>query len=110
MVGYQQLYSRKHKLLKKQIKGIGEIKNIFSVTTSDGPFRKNISVIRDWGSHEIATALDLFGEVPKKNEIKIENKNYKNIYKIIYCLQMKFSKKRVFNSLLEINPILKENN
>ena len=24
----------------KQIKGIGEIKNIFSVTTSDGPFRK----------------------------------------------------------------------
>ena len=100
MVGYQQLYSRKHKLLKKQIKGIGEIKNIFSVTTSDGPFRKNISVfIRDWGSHEIATALDLFGEVPKHTEIKIVNTNYTNIYKAIYCLQMQFSKKRVFNSL-----------
>lgn len=98
MIGYQQLYSKKHKLLKKQIKDIGKIKNIISIAISDGPFRRNVSVIRDWGSHEIATALDLFGELPQSAEIKIVKNNYTNIYKALYCLKMKFSKKRKFNS------------
>jgi len=98
MIGYQQLYSKKHKFLKKQIKDIGEIKNISSIAISDGPVRRNVSVIRDWGSHEVAVALDLFGEVPKSVEIKKFNNNYTNIYKALYCLKMKFSGKKIFNS------------
>jgi len=98
MVGYQQLYSKKHKLLKKQIKDIGKIKNIFSISISNGPYRRNVSVIRDWGSHEVAIALDLFGELPQSAEIKIIKNSYTNIYKALYCLHIKFSKNRIFNS------------
>ena len=81
MVGYQHLYSEKYKLLKKKNPKIGKIDNIYSISLSDGPFRKKISVIRDWGSHEVALAIDLFDDLPKSVIIKKINKNCTNLFK-----------------------------
>lgn len=98
VVGYQNLLSKKYNLLKKNTKNAGKIKNIYSIAISEGPFRKDVSVVRDWGSHEVALALDLFKEIPKLIEIKKVKKNYTNIYKGLFNLQMQFSGKRYFNS------------
>jgi len=98
VVGYQHLLSKKYNLIKKNTKNAGKIKNIYSIAISEGPFRKDVSVVRDWGSHEVALALDLFEEIPKLIEIKKVKKNYTNIYKGLFNLQMQFSGKRYFNS------------
>jgi predicted dehydrogenase len=99
MVGYQHLFSKKHQLLKKQTLNIGKIKNVNSIAISDGPFRENISVIRDWGSHEVAVAIDLFEDLPKTFKIRKIYKNFTNYHKGLYSLQMNFSDKRQFNSI-----------
>ena len=109
MVGYQHLYTEKYKLLKKKKPNIGEIENIYSISLSEGPFRKKISVIRDWGSHEVALAIDLFDDLPKSLIIKRINKKYTNRFKGIYSLQMKFSKGRQFNSLFGNQSLFKKN-
>lgn len=98
VVGFQQLFCKKYKLLKKKIPIFGEIKNIHSISISNGPFRKNVSVIRDWGSHEVALAIDLFEDFPKSIKIRKSNENFTNRYKGLYNLQMQFSGKRQFNS------------
>ena len=98
VVGYQQLFSKKHNLLKTRIANMGKIKNVYSIALSNGPFRKDISVIRDWGSHEVALALDLFEDMPESIKIEKNDKNYDNFYKGLYNLQIKFSHKRQFNS------------
>lgn len=99
LVGYQHLYSQKYKLLKLQKNRIGQLKNIYSLSISDGPFRNNVSVIRDWGSHEVAVAIDLFEETPKSIKINKINENFINPYKGLYNLQMEFSSQKKFNSI-----------
>ncbi len=109
MVGYQHLYSEKYKLLKKKNPKIGKIDNIYSISLSDGPFRKKISVIRDWGSHEVALAIDLFDDLPKSVIIKKINKNCTNLFKGVYSLNMKFSRGRQFYSLFGNQSLFKKN-
>ncbi len=108
MVGYQHLFSIKHKLLKKQIPRIGKIRGINSIAISNGPFRNNVSVIRDWGSHEIAIAIDLFEDFPTSIKIKKINQSYTDPYKGLYNLQMKFSNKRQFNSIFGNQSVIKK--
>ena len=109
MVGYQHLFSEKHKMSKKETLKRGSIKNINSITISNGPLRKDISVVRDWGSHEVAIALDLFEEFPKTMKIKKIKNNFTNNYKGLFSLQMKFSNKRQFNSIFGNQSIIKKN-
>ena len=109
MVGYQHLFSKKHKLLKKQNPKIGEIKNINSIAISDGPFRENVSVIRDWGSHEVASAIDLFDDFPKSIIIQKFDQTFTNLYKGLYNLKMQFSNNRQFRSIFgNQSPIKKK--
>ena len=108
MIGYQHLFSKKHKFLKKQTKKIGKIKNIYSISISDGPVRENVTVVRDWGSHEIAVALDLFRELPETVKIKKIIKNYTNCYKGLYNLKMKFPGNRYFISIFGNQSIIKK--
>ena len=109
MIGYQHLYSEKYKLLKNHKSKIGQVKNIHSIAINDGPIRKNISVIRDWGSHEVALAIDLFDDLPKSIEINKINKNFTNCYRGLYYLSMQFSNKRQFNSFFGNQSTIKKN-
>ena len=109
MIGYQHLYSEKYKLLKNHKSKIGQVKNIHSIAINDGPIRKNISVIRDWGSHEVALAIDLFDDLPKSIEINKINKNFTNCYRGLYYLSMQFSNKRQFNSFFGNQSKIKKN-
>lgn len=109
MIGYQHLYSEKYKLLKNYKSKIGQIKNIHSIAINDGPIRKNITVIRDWGSHEVALAIDLFDDLPQSIKINKINKNYTNCYRGLYNLSMKFSNQRQFNSFFGNQSSIKKN-
>lgn len=109
MIGYQHLYSEKYKLLKNHKSNIGQIKNIYSIAINDGPIRKNITVIRDWGSHEVALAIDLFDDLPQSIKINKINKNYTNCYRGLYNLNMKFSNQRQFNSFFGNQSSIKKN-
>lgn len=108
MVGYQHLFSEKYKLLKNQASKGGEIKTVYSIAISDGPYRENITVVRDWGSHEIATALDLYKEHPTSMSISKVKNSYTNQYKGLYYLEMYFSNDRKFNSLFGNQSITKK--
>ena len=108
MVGYQHLFSEKYRLLKKQASIIGKIKTVYSIAVSDGPYRENVPVVRDWGSHEIATALDLFNEFPISISINKVKKSYTNRYKGLYYLEMYFSKQRKYNSFFGNQSIAKK--
>ncbi|MDA8668158.1 Gfo/Idh/MocA family oxidoreductase [Alphaproteobacteria bacterium] len=109
MVGYQHLFSEKYKLLKSHISKIGKIKNIHSISINDGPIRKNTTVIRDWGSHEVALAIDLFDDFPKSIKINKIDKFYTNYYRGLYKLSIQFSNQRQFNSLFGNQSSVKKN-
>jgi len=65
MVNYIHLYSRGYKELKKNVADGGRIKSIYSESFAHGPFRKDVSVLWDWGCHDIAMCIDLLGLSPE---------------------------------------------
>lgn len=109
MVGYQHLFSSKYRLLKNPKSKIGNVKNVYSISISDGPFRKNINVIRDWGSHEVAIAIDIFDDLPQSLNITKDKKSFTNYHKGLYTLEMNFSKGRKFFSFFGNQSKIKKN-
>jgi len=81
MVNYIHLYSESYIKLKNDINKFNDkINSIESIGLSNGPFRNDISVLWDWGSHEIAFCVDLLGidfEISKFERLDY-NKNINN--------------------------------
>jgi predicted dehydrogenase len=72
MVGFTHLYSDAYQSLKLMLgEGFNE-KFIMSVGLSNGPFRSDVPVLWDWGSHDIAMCIDLIGAEPENCDIKID--------------------------------------
>ena len=71
--------------LKKKTFSDGPIRSITSIAGDHGPFREDVSVLWDRGSHEIALCIDLLGETPKSIKIPrydilpSENGNFETI-------------------------------
>ena len=63
-VGHTQLYNPAYQTTKRLLKTLG---NIHSVTTEGGNHspEKDVSVLWEWGPHEVYVALDLFGSKPR---------------------------------------------
>jgi len=61
MVSYLHLFSLGYSQMKQDIKQHEENLEISSNFFSNGPVRDDISVIRDWGSHDLAMCLDILG-------------------------------------------------
>lgn len=97
-----------------------EIKKIIIYEGNNGPFRKNIHPIWDWGFHSFSTLLKIFenkklSEIHKK-EIK-NNNSYPNaiVAKFMFSVDSKFEIKLVTGNLFKkkirkIKIILKNNN
>jgi len=99
VVGYQHLFSDNYKKLKEKIVlNTGRI-DVHSEAISLGPVRKDVSVFRDWGSHEIAMALDLFKEHPLALKIKRIAGEYNDVYNAVYLMNMEFSLGHKYNAI-----------
>ena len=99
MVGYQHLFSKNHLALKKIIHSFVDNLVIYSEGLSNGPFRTDVTVFRDWGSHEIAMAIDLFNEIPLNYSIKKISGNIKDHARGIFLMELEFSSNRKYNSI-----------
>jgi predicted dehydrogenase len=72
MVGFTHLYSDAYQSLKLMLdEGFNE-RLIMSIGLSNGPFRSDVPVLWDWGSHDIAMCIDLIGAEPENCNIQID--------------------------------------
>ena len=65
MVDHIHLFSPAFRLLKRLSPLLGRITGIASSSGRHGPFRPDVSALWDWGSHDVAMALDLLGGEPR---------------------------------------------
>lgn len=63
-VGHVHLYNPAYQTLKSLLPHLGRIRWVLGEGMNNGPFRDDISCLWDWAPHDLAMALDLFGETP----------------------------------------------
>jgi len=68
VVDHIHLFNPAWRELKRRIAELGEIREVESEAGQDGPFRADVTPLWDWGSHDIALAVDLLGGPPSKVE------------------------------------------
>tara|TARA_B100000989_G_C19510482_1_gene458768 strand:- start:161 stop:1105 length:945 start_codon:yes stop_codon:yes gene_type:complete len=64
-VNHIHLYHPAFKELKKKVKDSKNIISLYSVAGGNGPFRKDVRALWDWGSHDIAMSIDIMGSSPE---------------------------------------------
>lgn len=99
MVGYQHLFAENHLFIKKLIDFKSNNLSIYSEGLSEGPVRESTSVFRDWGSHEIAIALNLYNEMPISYRIQKIAGVKRDDIRGVYFMELDFSRGRIFSSL-----------
>lgn len=99
MVGYQHLFAENYLQLKKLINLNAFDSEIYSESLSNGPFRSNVSVFRDWGSHEFSIAIDLFNEIPRSYTVKKIVGSGEGNSRGIYHMVLHFSLGRKYTSI-----------
>ncbi len=68
MVDHIHLYHPAFRSLKNYSNNLGELLSIKTKSGGPGPFRKDVSALWDWGSHDIAMCLAMKNELPKSTE------------------------------------------
>ncbi|HTT08615.1 MAG TPA: Gfo/Idh/MocA family oxidoreductase [Gammaproteobacteria bacterium] len=61
MVDHTHLFSPAYRELKNQIGNPDTIRALHCISGNMGPFRSDVPVLWDWGSHDIALCMDLLG-------------------------------------------------
>ncbi|MGB0697359.1 MAG: Gfo/Idh/MocA family protein [Rhodospirillaceae bacterium] len=90
MVGYTHLYASAYRALKTKVAAAGAIQAMSSVGHSAGPFRDKVSVLWDWGSHDVALCLDCLGEAPVDIQITVEETDPSRANAALYELTLTF--------------------
>jgi hypothetical protein len=72
---------------------------VYSEGLSSGPIRNNVSVFRDWGSHEFSIAIDLFNEIPFSYNVRKIDGNKEGDNKGVYLMELLFSSRRKYTSI-----------
>lgn len=65
MVGHTHLFSPAYRALKQRGNSLGRLHRTQSSAGNDGPVRLDTNVLWDWGPHDVAMCLDLFGDFPE---------------------------------------------
>ena len=99
MVGYQHLFADNYLQLKKVANFSACDVEVYSEGLSNGPFRSNVSVFRDWGSHEFAIAIDLFNEIPMSYAVKKIVGRKEVDSRGVYLMELHFSLGRKYTSI-----------
>lgn len=66
MVGHTHLFSAAFRELKRKGNALGQLMHTSSAGGNWGPFRPDTPMLWDWGPHDIAMCLDLFGGFPSE--------------------------------------------
>jgi predicted dehydrogenase len=64
-VGHIHLYNPAYRKMKELAGQGGEIRLLSAESMNNGPYRNDVSALWDWAPHDVAAALDLFGELPE---------------------------------------------
>lgn len=99
MVGYQHLFADNYNTLKRLVDFSSAHLEIYSEGLSNGPFRTNVSVFRDWGSHEFSMAIDLFNELPVSCSLKKIDGEKGDMAKGVFLMELLFSYRRKYTSV-----------
>ena len=99
MVGYQHLFADNYITLKKLVDFNSYHLEVYSEGLSNGPFRSNVSVFRDWGSHEFSMAIDLFNEMPMSYALKKIVGEKEDLAKGVFLMELFFSFDRKYTSI-----------
>jgi predicted dehydrogenase len=93
MVNYTHLFSPAYQDLKLSVSKAGGIRHIFSEGFSSGPYRKDISVLWDWGAHDLAMCIDLLNESPEFMQVSELVSGNENPLAKLLMLEMTFPSK-----------------
>jgi hypothetical protein len=107
MVGYQHLFADNYITMKKLIDFNSSNVEVYSEGLNNGPYRKNVSVFRDWGSHEFSMAIDLFNEIPVAYELKKIVGEKEDAEKGVYLMELFFSLERKYTAFFGNNSEIK---
>ena len=99
MVGYQHLFADNYITLKKLVDFNSGHLEVYSEGLSNGPFRSNVSVFRDWGSHEFSMAIDLFNEIPVSCTLQKIDGEKEDATKGVFLMELLFSLDRKYTSI-----------
>jgi len=86
--GYQHLYTKNYATMKSALFKASGTKRLHSQSLSVGPIRSDETVLRDWGSHQIAMAIDLFEQYP--SDVSVHRLKGDSVYCANYELSMSF--------------------
>lgn len=90
IVGYTHIYSSAFRALRRRVQA-GEIPlEIRSTGVSYGPFRANVGVMWDWGSHDVAMCIDYLCETPLDISIELRESELCRPNACIYYLELRF--------------------
>jgi predicted dehydrogenase len=64
VVEHTHLFSPAFRALKKLVPRYGGVREIHSEASNHGPYRRDVSVLWDWGPHDVAMCLDLMQQAP----------------------------------------------
>ncbi len=77
LVDHTYLFHPAFEMLKQKAKDFGKITFVETAGWNWGPFREGISPLWDWGPHDVAMCLDLFGVFPERIEAReVESKDF----------------------------------
>jgi len=101
------LFQPEYRQLKKLSCSMGTIQSIQSNGGRWGPFRSDASVLWDWGPHDVALVLDLFGEPPvSTNATVVEARTLPEGCGETLAIEMMFSGGR--KAIIEIGNLYRE--
>ena len=64
VVEHTHLFSPAFRALKREVRDRGGAREIRSEASNHGPYRRDVSVLWDWGPHDVAMCLDLMQQAP----------------------------------------------
>jgi len=99
MAGYQHLHSSGFRTIKETVASRDSSIVVYSEGIGNGPFRKDVSVFRDWGSHEFAIAIELFGEAPSECVVSRIAGEPRDFARGAYSMELRFGRGRIFCSV-----------
>lgn len=114
-VNHVYLYHPLYRFLKKEIQNNINLRSIYSVGGNNGPFRKDVSSLWDWGPHDLSMCLDIIDEFPLEIKAEYIDKDFRygvessNLRIILNFKNDKYAEIKIGNLMREKKRILEIN-
>ena len=106
-VDHTHLFSPAFQALRRELQSLGSIDRIDGVAGNMGPFRDDVTVLWDWGAHDVAMCLDLMKEMPVDVRASIINREVVDGH-IGETVEIELTFSNGVDALIRIGNIMKE--